>query len=63
MKYNYQKELIYLYFKRKNQRSVRIQRLITDLTERTINYNFNCSKVLRNFSLEESSNTLEQVKI
>lgn len=63
MKYNYQKELIYLYFKRKNQRSVRIQRLITDLTERTINYNFNCSKVLRNFSLEESSNTLEQLKI
>lgn len=63
MKYNYQKELIYLYFKRKNQRSVRIQRLITDLTERTINYNFNCSKVLRNFSLEESSNTLEQVKL
>ena len=63
MKYNHQKELIYLYFKRRNKRSVRIQRLVTDPNERTINYNFNCSKVLRDFSLEKSLNTLEQLKL
>jgi len=53
MKCNYQKKLIYLYFRKRNKRSVRIQRLVNDVTERTINYNFNCSKVLRDFSLEE----------